>query len=166
MSEHAATTAIVRRIGLISDTHGLVRPEALDFLRGCELIVHAGDIHGPGVLEKLSALAPVVAIRGNHDKGDWATDLQETELVEVAGIFIYVIHNLAELDLDPVAAGIDVVVSGHTHAPRIETRDGVLYVNPGSAGPRRFTLPIALAQLRIVDGVVSAHTVELTVAAA
>lgn len=166
MTDPVATTAIVHRIGLISDTHGLVRAEALDFLRGCELIVHAGDIHGPGVLEKLSALAPVIAIRGNHDKGDWANGLQETELVNVAGIFIYVIHNLAELDLDPVAAGIHVVVSGHTHAPRIESRDGVLYVNPGSAGPRRFTLPIAVAELRVVDGAVTAHTVELTVAAA
>lgn len=166
MAAPPAPTATVRRIGLISDTHGLVRAEALDFLRGCELIVHAGDIHGPGVLDALSAIAPVVAIRGNHDKGDWASDLQETELVDIAGHVIYVIHNLAELDLDPVAAGIHVVVSGHTHAPRIETRDGVLYVNPGSAGPRRFTLPIAVAELRIVDGSVSAHTIELTVATA
>jgi uncharacterized protein len=161
-----STTTTIRRIGLISDTHGLVRPEALSALRGCELIVHAGDIAGPGVLEKLSDLAPVVAIRGNHDKGDWAQGLQTTELINVAGIFIYLIHNLAELDLDPVAAGIQVVVSGHTHVPLVETRNGVLFVNPGSAGPRRFTLPIAVAELRITNGEVSAHAVELAVYAA
>ena len=128
-------------LGLISDTHGLIRPDALDALRGSDLIIHAGDIGDPAVLESLAKIAPVRAIRGNNDQGEWAASLPVTEVVELGSLSIYVLHNLAELDLDPVAAGCSVVISGHSHRPAIEKRDTVLYVNPGSAGPRRFSLP-------------------------
>lgn len=149
------------RIGLISDTHGLLRPEAMAFLRGSDHIVHAGDICGLHILEELSALAPVTAVLGNNDRGPWAQALRETELVKVGDIHLYVIHDLAALDIDPVAADVQVVVSGHSHKPLITQRDGVLYVNPGSAGPRRFKLPIAAAEL-VVEGMsVSARIVEL-----
>ena len=149
------------RVGLISDTHGLLRPEVLDFLRGSDHIVHAGDICEPGVLEALRGLAPVTAVRGNNDHGTWAERLNETELLQIGAIRLYAIHDLAELDIEPQAAGVRVVVSGHSHRPRVEERSGVLYVNPGSAGPRRFRLPIALGEL-IVDGaVVSARIHEL-----
>ena len=140
------------RIGLISDTHDLLRPAAADFLRGSDLIVHAGDICGRSVLDALRSIAPTVAVRGNNDRGDWADALRESELVEAGGIVLYVIHDLAALDLDPPAAGVRVVVSGHSHKPVAETRDGVLYVNPGSAGPRRFSLPISIAALLVADG--------------
>lgn len=136
-------------VGLISDTHGLVRPEALAALAGSAHIVHAGDIGGPAVLEALARIAPVTAVRGNNDLAPWAKGLRDTEVLEVVGTRIYVIHDLSELDLDPAAEGIDVVVSGHSHRPAEEVRDGVLYVNPGSAGPRRFSLPIALARLAL-----------------
>jgi len=139
------------RIGLISDTHGLLRAEAKAFLRGSDYIVHAGDICDPAVLEELAALAPLTAVRGNNDRGAWAERLNETEFLQVGEVTIYAIHDLAELDIDPRAAEVDVVISGHSHKPRVEQRDGVLYVNPGSAGPRRFKLPIALGEL-IVDG--------------
>src|SRR4029434_8871304 len=132
------------RVGLISDTHGLLRPEALAFLRGSDFIVHAGDIGDAEVIQALRALAPATVVRGNNDKGAWADAIAETEVLQVGEVFIYVLHNLAELDLDPVAGGFQVVVSGHSHHPLIEQRDGVLYVNPGSAGPRRFKLPIAV----------------------
>lgn len=150
------------RIGLISDTHGLVRPQAAAFLQGCELIVHAGDIVGPEVLRELQAIAPVVAVRGNNDRGAWADELAETEFVQVGGVWLYVLHDLQQLEIDPAAAGVQVVVSGHTHRPLVETRGGVLFVNPGSAGPRRFTLPISIAELRVEGGAVSAHLVELS----
>jgi uncharacterized protein len=139
------------RIGIISDTHGLLRPEAVERLAGVDHIIHAGDIGGPEVIEGLRRIAPVTAIRGNVDRGEWAGAYPATELVKLGDRFFYVLHNLKALDLDPVAAGIDVVVSGHSHQPKIETVDGVLYLNPGSAGPRRFTLPIALATLEL-DG--------------
>jgi hypothetical protein len=151
------------RIGLISDTHGLLRPEAVAFLRGSELIVHGGDIGHAGVLEELGSLAPVTAVRGNNDHGSWAEAVRETEVLQVGEVFIYVLHYLAELDLDPVAAGFQVVVSGHSHKPLVETRDGVLYINPGSSGPRRFKLPVSVAELMIVGTSVQARLVELEV---
>jgi len=154
------------RIGLISDTHGLLRPEALAFLQGCDHIVHGGDIGDPGILVRLSALAPVTAVRGNNDRGAWAESLAETELFQVGGIHVYAIHDLTLLDIEPVEAGVQVVISGHSHKPRIERRDGVIYVNPGSAGPRRFTLPIAVAELVIQAGSISARIVELEVGGA
>jgi len=151
------------RVGLISDTHGLLRSEAVAFLRGSDVIVHAGDIGDANVLEELNALAPVTAVRGNNDKGPWARAIAESQVLQVGDVFIYVIHDLAELDLDPVAAGFQVVVSGHSHKPAVQTRDGVLYVNPGSAGPRRFSLPIAVAELEIAGLSVKANVVELKV---
>jgi len=151
------------RIGLISDTHGLLRPEAVAFLRRSELIVHGGDIGHAGVLEELASLAPVTAVRGNSDHGPWAEAVRETEVLQVGEVFIYILHNLAELDLDPVAAGFQVVVSGHSHKPSVETRDGVLYINPGSSGPRRFKLPVSVAELIIVGTSVQARVVELEV---
>jgi putative phosphoesterase len=151
------------RIGLISDTHGLLRPEALRALAGAELIVHAGDIGGPEVLEALRALAPLVAVRGNNDRGPWATALAETETVETGGRSLYVLHDLKTLDLDPRAAGFDAVIAGHSHQPRIERRDGVLYLNPGSAGPRRFRLPVALARLDVGATGLDAEIVRLDV---
>src|SRR5690606_8426515 len=139
------------RIGLISDTHGLLRPEAVAFLRGSDFLIHAGDIGNAAVLEQLRELAPVTAVRGNNDKGAWADTLAETEVLEVNGVAVFVLHDVADLDLDPAAAGFRVVVFGHSHRPSSETRDGVLYVNPGSAGPRRFKLPISVGEL-IVAG--------------
>ena len=135
------------KIGIISDTHGLLRPEAVERLAGVDHIIHAGDIGRPDVISDLRRIAPVTAVRGNIDGGEWAAGYPQTELVKLGGRFFYVLHNLAELDLDPAAAGIDVVVSGHSHQPKIETADGVVYLNPGSAGPRRFSLPITLATL-------------------
>src|SRR5688572_3755600 len=132
------------RIGLISDTHGLLRPEAKTFLRGCDHIVHGGDIGNAGVLEELAVLAPVTAVRGNNDFGTWAEAIRETELVTFGDVHLYAIHDLAQLDIDPGAAGVRAVVSGHSHKPLVEERDGVLFVNPGSAGPRRFKLPISV----------------------
>jgi putative phosphoesterase len=154
------------RVGLISDTHGLLRPEALAFLRGSDFIVHAGDIGNAKVLEELEQLAPVTVVRGNNDRGSWADAIAQTEMLRVDEVLIYVLHDLAELDLDPVAAGFRVVVSGHSHHPLIQQRDGVLYVNPGSSGPRRFKLPISIAELQIVGESVEAECVELEVAGA
>ena len=151
------------RIGVISDTHGLVRPEALRALTGADLIVHAGDVGTPAVLEALRAVAPVVAVRGNNDRGGWAAALAETEVVETDGRSLYVLHDLKELDLDPRVAGFDAVIAGHSHQPRIERRDGVLYLNPGSAGPRRFRLPIAIAWLAVEAAGLDAEIVHLDV---
>jgi putative phosphoesterase len=137
------------RVGLISDTHGLLRPEAIKRLAGVDHIVHAGDIGRPEVIAGLRAIAPTTAIRGNVDSGEWAARYPHAALVKLGGRSIYVLHDLADLDLDPVAAGIDVIVSGHSHRPKVETVGGVLYVNPGSAGPRRFTLPVAVATLEL-----------------
>jgi putative phosphoesterase len=139
------------RIGLISDTHGLLRPEALDYLAGCAHIIHGGDIGGPGILEQLAAIAPLTAVRGNNDLGDWADALPETALLRFEGVAVYAIHDLKQLDIDPAAEGVRVVVSGHSHKPVQDERKGVLYINPGSAGRRRFSLPIALGEL-LVDG--------------
>jgi putative phosphoesterase len=151
------------RIGLISDTHGLLRPEAAEFLRGSDFIVHAGDIGHAGILEALAAIAPVTAVRGNNDNGAWAEAVPETQVFRVDEVLIYILHNLAELDVDPAAAGFRVVVSGHSHRPAVAERDGVLYVNPGSSGPRRFKLPIAVAELHIASASVEAQVVELDV---
>ena len=129
-----------------------MRPEAVNALRDSEHIIHAGDVGDPEILGKLEALAPVTAIRGNIDKGAWARKMRETEVVELAGISIYMLHDLSQLDLKPEAAGFKVVISGHSHVPKQETRNGVLYFNPGSAGPRRFKLPISLGKLLIVGG--------------
>jgi len=147
-------------IGVISDTHGLLRPQAIRALRGAEHIVHAGDVGAREILEELKAMAPVTAIRGNIDEGAWA-GLPETELVELGGVSIYVLHDLTKLDLKPAAAGVKVVISGHSHVPKQETRDGVLYFNPGSAGPRRFQLPITVGRLLIAGGVVSGEIVKI-----
>jgi putative phosphoesterase len=156
-----ATRERALRVGLISDTHDLLRPEALAFLIGCDRIVHGGDVCSPGVLDALAAIAPLTAVRGNNDRGGWAARLRESELVEVGGVWLYAIHDLAQIDIDPASAGVAVVVSGHSHRPVVERRDGVLFVNPGSAGPRRFKLPISVGELTIVDGAVSARTVTL-----
>jgi putative phosphoesterase len=137
------------RIGIISDTHGLLRPEACARLAGVDHILHAGDIGREEVIAGLREIAPVTAIRGNVDTGAWAQRYPATARLALGGTSFYLLHNLQELDLDPAAAGIDVVVSGHSHRPKIETVGGVLYLNPGSAGPRRFTLPIALATLEL-----------------
>lgn len=149
------------RVGLISDTHGLLRPQALDFLRGSDHIIHAGDITGPEILAPLAALAPLTVVRGNNDRGDWATRLPHTASVELGGVAIYVIHDLKELPLDPPAPGVRVVVSGHSHKPSSTEKDGVLYVNPGSAGRRRFTLPISVAELLIEREQVTVRVVTL-----
>lgn len=148
-------------IGLISDTHGLLRPEACDALAGSQFIIHAGDIGSPAVLEGLSRIAPVTAIRGNVDRDAWAAALPPTEVVEAGGLHIYVIHNLAELDLDPGTADFKAVVSGHSHHPAIGEKDGVLYINPGSAGPRRFSLPVAVARLTVSDRRIEPELIEL-----
>lgn len=137
----------IRHLGLISDTHGLLRKEALDALRGSELILHAGDVGAPEILESLREIAPVVAVRGNNDEGAWAERLPLTEVVEAGGVSIYMLHILDELDLNPKASGFSIVVSGHSHKPAQAVKDGVLYVNPGSAGPRRFQLPVTVARL-------------------
>jgi putative phosphoesterase len=136
-------------IGLISDTHGLLRPEALDALRGAEQIIHAGDVGRQEILDELRAIAPVTAVRGNIDQGAWASRLPLTAVVEAGAVHIYVRHDVKELDLDPATAGFGIVVSGHSHKHGQSERDGVLYVNPGSAGPRRFRLPITLARLHL-----------------
>ena len=149
------------RVGVISDTHGLLRPQASAFLRGCSHILHGGDIGTRSVLDELSLIAPITAVRGNNDKGSWAQALPETELIQFGEVFVYVIHDLAQLDIDPKAAGVRVVVSGHSHQPLIEERDGVCYLNPGSAGPRRFKLPIAVADLNITDHAIRPRIVEL-----
>ncbi len=137
------------RIGLISDTHGLVRPEALEALAGVDRVLHAGDVGRREVLDALGRIAPVVAVRGNVDHGPWAAGLPPSVTLDLEGVRIHVLHILEDLDLDPVAAGVRVVVYGHSHVPSIETRAGVLYVNPGSAGPRRFHLPTTIAELTI-----------------
>ena len=136
-------------VGIISDTHGLVRPEALAALRGSTSIIHAGDIGDPAVLEALGTIAPVRAIRGNNDRGAWASRFPPHDLVEIGGHMIYVLHNLAELDLNPDAAGLTAVISGHSHKPMTEKRGKILFINPGSAGPRRFKLPVTVSTLAL-----------------
>jgi len=149
-------------VGLISDTHGLLRPEALGSLRGSDLIVHAGDIGHPRVLEQLEALAPVRAVRGNNDTGPWAAAVPETAMIEIGAISLYVIHNVAELKIDPAATGCSVVVAGHSHRPAHEVRNGVHLVNPGSAGPRRFRLPVSVGRLSVTGADVAVQLIQLT----
>lgn len=156
------------RVGLISDTHGLLRPEALDFLRGSNFIIHAGDIGstkcaGLEILAPLAAIAPLTVVRGNNDRGAWAREIPETAILRLGQVAIYVIHDLKELPLDPAGEGMRVVVSGHSHKPLCSERDGVLYVNPGSAGQRRFTLPISVGELLVDSDRVTARLVTLDV---
>jgi uncharacterized protein len=149
-------------VGLISDTHGLLRPEAIDVLRGSDFILHAGDVGKPEIITELQRLAPVTVVRGNVDKGRWADSIPATDVLEVAGsIFLYMLHNLEELDLDPAAAGFHAVIHGHSHKPGFRWKDGVLYVNPGSAGPRRFTLPISAGRLVVDAGRLSVELIDL-----
>ena len=152
-------TAII--VGVISDTHGLLRPEATEALKGSDLIVHAGDVGGAQILEQLRAIAPTFAVRGNVDTGEWAKALPMTDVVEVGQLQLYVLHDVAALDRDPSAAGFAAVIYGHSHRPHAEIRHGVLFLNPGSAGPRRFTLPIAVAKLRVVGDRLSHEMIEL-----
>ena len=150
-------------IGVISDTHGLLRPEALAALRGSHAIIHAGDVGDPAILKQLEQIAPVTAVRGNIDTAAWARTLPETNVLEIGGVSIYVLHNVQELDLDPGAAGFAAVVFGHSHRPVIERRKGVIFFNPGSAGPRRFNLPISIGKLIVRDRQLEAELIELRV---
>ena len=150
-------------VGVISDTHGLLRPEAVAALAGSHLIVHAGDVGGPEVLDQLRAIAPTYAVRGNIDTQAWARKLPVTEAVTVGPLVLWVLHDRSELDLDPAAAQFAAVIFGHSHKPLIETQDRVLYLNPGSAGPRRFRLPVTVARLRIVGTIIDPQIVELDV---
>src|SRR4029077_18910133 len=150
------------KIGVISDTHGLLRPEAVEMLCGSEHIIHAGDIGAPEIIPELQKIAPVTAIRGNVDTHAWARSFAETEVVELGGVDIYILHDANAIDLNPKAAGFVAVISGHSHKPKQEMKDGVLYFNPGSAGPRRFNLPISVGKLEIVDGKVSAEVLLLS----
>ena len=145
------------RIGLISDTHGLVRPEALQALAGVEHIIHAGDVGGSAVIEALRKIAPVDVVRGNNDKDVWGMKLPSWLALELAGVSIHVLHDLNEMDIDPAAAGFRVVIAGHSHKPQVTDRDGVLFVNPGSAGPRRFSLPVTLGYLTVDAGAARAE---------
>jgi len=139
-------------VGVISDTHGLLRPEAVGALRGSDYIIHAGDVGDAEILKQLNAIAPLTAVRGNVDREPWARKLPETQVLEAGGISIYILHSVADLDLKPEAAGFAAVVSGHSHIPKQEVRNGVLYFNPGSAGPRRFKLPVSVGRLVIEGG--------------
>jgi len=150
-------------IGVISDTHGVLRPQAVKALGGVELIIHAGDLGGPEVLAALEAIAPVQAVRGNIDKGDWARPLPRNRVVAVDRVQLYVLHNLYELDLNPGAAGLAAVIYGHSHQPILERKDGVLYLNPGSAGPRRFSLPVTLALLQVIGDSLKVEFIELKI---
>ena len=148
-------------VGVIADTHGLLRPQVLMNLKGCSHIIHAGDVGDPEVLRRLRALAPVTVVRGNVDHGAWAGALPQTDLLDFAGVNIYVLHILEELDLDPKAAGVSVVIYGHSHRPELNERNGVLFLNPGSVGPRRFSLPISMAYLRLETGRPRAQMINL-----
>jgi uncharacterized protein len=154
-----------QQVGVISDTHGLLRDEALAALRGSSLILHAGDIGAPEVLERLREIAPVHAVRGNNDREAWARAIPLTDVVEIGRHHVYLLHDIAELDVDPQGGGFAAVITGHSHKPLAEVRDGVLYLNPGSAGPRRFRLPIAVARLYVSDTGIEPEIVELEIAA-
>ncbi len=157
------TNAARKLIGVISDTHGLVRTQAIEALAGVDLVLHAGDIGNQEVLDTLNQIAPVIAVRGNNDKGEWAQSLPDWEVVEIGSVSIYMLHDLKQIDISPTADTFQVVVSGHSHMPVVEERRGVIYLNPGSAGPRRFTLPVSVAHLHIVDDKVHANIIELSV---
>lgn len=150
-------------VGLISDTHGLLRPQAIDALRGSELIIHAGDIGKPEVIDQLRAIAPTIAVRGNVDVQAWAAEFPMTEAVKVGELTFWVLHEISQLDVDPAAAGFAAVVYGHSHQPSIETRDGVLYINPGSAGPRRFNLPVTVARVSVTGREIHPEIINLDV---
>ena len=152
----------ITRIGVISDTHGLMRPEALTALRGVSHIVHGGDVGAVEVLEALSAIAPVTAVRGNNDSDPWAKRLPLSDTLDVAGRTLYVLHDIGDLDLDPAAAGFAVVVTGHSHQPKVVTKNGVLFMNPGSAGPRRFKLPVTIGLLHVGPKGIDASIQELS----
>jgi uncharacterized protein len=148
-------------LGVISDTHGLLRPEAMDTLRGSAHILHAGDIGAPEILDELRNIAPVTAVRGNVDRTVWARKIADREVLQVEGVSIYMLHILGELDLKPEASGFGVVVYGHSHVPKVEVKNGVLHFNPGSAGPRRFKLPVTVGKLVVEGGAVRGEIVEL-----
>ena len=150
-------------VGLVSDTHGLLRPEALEALRGVDRILHAGDVGSAYILRALSQVAPVVAVRGNTDGGEWARLLPGRQIVEIGGVLVGLVHDLSTFELDPRAAGLAAVVAGHSHRPEVERRAEILYVNPGSAGPRRFSLPVTVGRLWVAPGRVSAEIVYLNV---
>jgi len=145
----------------LSDTHGLFRPEARAFLLGCDYIIHGGDIGAAQVLEDIAAIAPLTAVRGNIDTGPWARRLRDSELIRLGDVFAYVRHDVKQLDIDPKATGVNVVVSGHSHRPGMQERDGVVFLNPGSCGPRRFRLPVSIGELIVVGHRVQARTLEL-----
>lgn len=153
------------RIGLISDTHGLIREEALAFLWGCDQIIHAGDIGGPEILDALANIAPVVAVRGNNDKADWTNRLPEMLQLQLGSKSAYVLHDMAQLDVESLPAGVSIVICGHSHRPVVQRRDGVIYINPGSAGPRRFNLPISVGELIIKKNTVTPRIISLDVTA-
>lgn len=161
MQLKASDPNAIRTVGVISDTHGLLRPEALAPLQGVDHIIHAGDIGDPVILPRLAAIAPVTAVRGNVDRGAWAQQVPLSEVLDAGRVSIYVLHNLQDLDLNPKAEGFAVVVSGHTHQPKQDLRDGVLYFNPGSAGPRRFKLPVTVGRLVIRGTQVTSEVVDL-----
>lgn len=163
VKENKMSEAAGKLIGIISDTHGLVRPQAIQALAGVDMILHAGDIGSREVLDTLNEIAPVVAVRGNNDKGEWAHSISDWEVVEVGNISIYMLHDVKEIDISPSGGGFHVVVSGHSHKPSVEERRGVLYINPGSAGPRRFTLPVSLAHLHVIGDDFRAKLIELSV---
>ncbi len=163
MSPKSASSRRAITVGVISDTHGLLRPEALAALRGSDCIIHAGDVGGPAILEQLRAIAPVTAVRGNVDHGDWAERLPTTNVLELHHTSLYVLHSIDDLDLKPEAAGFAAVIYGHSHQPHQETRNGVLYFNPGSAGPRRFKLPVSVGRLSLVDGNIRSEILNLPI---
>ncbi len=150
------------KVGLISDTHGLMRAEALQALVGSDFIIHAGDIGDQAVIERLAEIAPVTAVRGNNDTDAWAAQIPETNVLDAKGIRFFVLHSVKDLDVDPAEAGFQAVVSGHSHRPEIQVREGVLFINPGSAGPRRFRLPISVATIVCRNGLIAPQLVELT----
>jgi putative phosphoesterase len=163
MKQNNTPTSDTHRIGVISDTHGMVRPEALNALRGVQMIIHAGDVGAPSVLVALRSVAPVVAVRGNMDKGYWADGLPRREIIEVGSSLIYVLHDIHDIDLDPSVSGIAAVISGHSHRPSLKMSEGVMFLNPGSAGPRRFTLPVSVARLSIKGAELSAEIEKLKI---
>jgi uncharacterized protein len=150
-------------IGVVSDTHGLVRPELVTAIKGSDLILHAGDIGSADVLVELGAIAPVVAVRGNNDNGKWADQIPLFEVTEVDGVHIYMLHDINELDLDPSAAGFRVVISGHSHRPALVEKNGILFLNPGSAGPRRFKLPVSAARLEVRGDKIRGELIQLPI---